>query len=87
VSLSAREPTGVDHGSGDRLKLFRERVAYVFNTKMPEDDAVFLNTLVEHINEGLPTDALFGTAEVTEGCMAMQDAEELMISEGIVYKI
>ncbi len=39
------------------------------------------------VNEGLSTDMLFGTAEATEACQIMTDAEELMLSEGIVYKL
>ena len=48
---------------------------------------MFLAELVEMINEGLPTAALFGTAEATAVCQVMSDADELMISEGIVYKV
>jgi DNA replication licensing factor MCM3 len=39
------------------------------------------------INEGLSTNELFGTAEGQAACEAMQDANELMISDNIVYKI
>lgn len=39
------------------------------------------------LNEGLPVDELFGTAEATAACQVMSDANELMLSEGIVYKI
>lgn len=48
---------------------------------------MFLTELVKMVNEGLPTDALFGTAEATAVCQVMSDADELMISEGIVYKV
>lgn len=39
------------------------------------------------VNEGLTTGALFGTAEATALCQVMSDADELMISDGIVYKV
>ena len=39
------------------------------------------------INEGMPVDTLFGTAEATSACLVMQEANDLMISDGIVYKI
>jgi DNA replication licensing factor MCM3 len=39
------------------------------------------------INEGMPVDTLFGTAEATAACLVMQEANDLMISDGIVYKI
>lgn len=69
------------------MKLFRTRLADVFGTTMQDEEQIFLSTLLESVNEGLSTGELFGTAEATEGCLAMQEAEELMISEGIVYKI
>jgi len=54
---------------------------------MQDDESIFLADLLQHINEGLSTEELFGTGEATEACLAMQAAEELMISDGIVYKI
>lgn len=48
---------------------------------------MFLAELVEIINEGLGTDSLFGTKEVALACKVMEDEEQLMLSEGIVYKI
>lgn len=43
--------------------------------------------LLELINQGLPTEQLFGTAEATIACEVMGEAEELMLSGGVVYKI
>jgi DNA replication licensing factor MCM3 len=54
---------------------------------MQDTEMMFLADLLKLVNEGLSTDELFGTAEATEACQAMTDADELMISEGIVYKI
>lgn len=74
-------------GLSNRLQLFRSRLANIFATRLQDEEQIFLTALVEFINEGLATDSLFGTAEATEACKAMQNAEELMISDGIVYKI
>jgi len=71
----------------ERLQLFRSRLANIFSTRLQDQEHIFLTALLEFINEGLPTDALFGTAEATEACQVMQDAEELMISNGVVYTI
>ncbi|KAF9015050.1 ATP dependent DNA helicase [Cyathus striatus] len=71
----------------ERLQLFRSRVANIFATRMQDDEQIFLKELLEFVNEGLPTDSLFGTAEATEACQAMGENDELMISDGIVYKI
>ncbi len=48
---------------------------------------MYLNVLVEMINEGLTNDQLFGTAEATAACEVMTDANEVMLSDGVVYKI
>lgn len=70
-----------------RLKLFRTRLAHLFATKLVDEDQMYLHTLVEMINDGLSTDELFGTAEATAACNIMTDANEVMLSDGIVYKI
>jgi DNA replication licensing factor MCM3 len=71
----------------NRLQLFRARLANLFSTRLQDEEQVFLAELVEMVNEGLPTDALFGTAEATAVCQVMSEADELMISDGIVYKV
>ncbi|KAK0245875.1 ATP dependent DNA helicase [Armillaria nabsnona] len=71
----------------ERYTLFRTRVSKLFSSKLSDDESVFLKDLLEMVNEGLSTDMLFGTAEATEACQIMTDAEELMLSEGIVYKL
>lgn len=48
---------------------------------------VLFPKLVEMLNDGLKTEELFGTAEATAACNAMAAADEVMYSEGIVYKI
>ncbi|KDQ54871.1 hypothetical protein JAAARDRAFT_196259 [Jaapia argillacea MUCL 33604] len=71
----------------ERLKLFRTRLAHLFGTKLQDEEQFFLADLVPLVNEGLGTAALFGTAEAMLACQTMTDANELMISDGIVYKI
>jgi DNA replication licensing factor MCM3 len=70
-----------------RLHLFRTRVARLWATNFQDDEQVFLADLVQAVNEGLGNDALFGTAEATLACQAMTEANEVMLSESIVYKI
>ena len=55
--------------------------------ELQDAEQVFFTDLLSMINEGLETDALFGTAEATAACEVMGEANELMLSEGIVYKI
>ncbi|KAF9452593.1 MCM-domain-containing protein [Macrolepiota fuliginosa MF-IS2] len=71
----------------DRLQFFRARLANLFATRLQDAEEIFLDQLLEFINEGLPTDQLYGTTEATEACNAMQENDELMISGGIVYKM
>jgi DNA replication licensing factor MCM3 len=70
-----------------RLAFFRSRMAHVFSTAMQDEESMFLKDLLQHINQGLPAESLFGTAEATDLCNVMGEHDELMISEGIVYKV
>ena len=70
-----------------RLRLFRTRVAKLWATNFQDDEQVFLADLVQAVNEGLDNTSLFGTAEATLACQAMTEANEVMLSENIVYKI
>ncbi|KAH7883866.1 MCM2/3/5 family-domain-containing protein [Phlebopus sp. FC_14] len=71
----------------ERLQMFRSKLANLFATRLQDEEQIFLSELVEMVNEGLPTGALFGTAEATAICQIMTGSDELMLSEGIVYKI
>jgi DNA replication licensing factor MCM3 len=91
--------SGADAGAGmlikslffssppSRLQLFRTRVARLWATSFQDDEQVFLADLVQAVNEGLGNDVLFGTSEATMLCQAMTEANEVMLSDGIVYKI
>ncbi|KAG5219987.1 MCM DNA helicase complex [Salix suchowensis] len=50
-----------------------------------EEEQYFVADLIQYINEGLPNDQLFGTTEATEAALAMQDEEDIMVSDGIIY--
>ena len=54
---------------------------------MQDEETGFLKDVLKHINEGLATNSLFGSAEATELCQIMADNDELMISDGIIYKV
>jgi len=70
-----------------RMQLFRSRVAGLFSNKLADEDAVPFQALLEMVNEGLATQHLFSTGEATLALEAMTEANDLMLSEGIVYKI
>lgn len=62
-------------------------MANLFATRLQDEEQIFLTELLELVNAGLPTDGLFGTAEATLICQIMTDSDELMMSEGIIYKV
>lgn len=76
-----------DIGTRLRLQLFRSRVARLWATNFQDDEQVFLADLVQAVNEGLDNTLLFSTSEATLACQAMTEANEVMLSDNIVYKI
>ncbi|KAI0321343.1 ATP dependent DNA helicase [Amylostereum chailletii] len=82
-------PAGLDDNAAirpERLQLFRSRVARLWSTKYQDEDEVFLAELVQSVNEGFEMASLFGTGEAVKALQAMTDANELMLSENIVYR-
>ena len=67
--------------------MFRARVSKLWAGKFQDDEQVFLADLVQGVNEGLPVEQLFGTAEATAALEVMTEANELMLSDSIVYKV
>ena len=70
-----------------RLRLFKERLAQLFRTTLVDEDQMYLSTLLQMINQGLSNEELFGTEEATAICEIMTNDNELMLSDGVVYKI
>jgi len=62
-------------------------VAKIFATRLQDEETMFLTDLLEFVNEGMPTSTLYGTTEATQICEIMGENDELMISEGVVYKL
>jgi len=87
---SATALSGPEHTSNirpDRMQLFRSRVSKIFVTRMQDEETILLTDLVEMVNEGMSAENLFGTTEATQICEVMGENDELMISEGIVYRV
>lgn len=70
-----------------RFSLFRSRLSNLFATSYENQEEFILADLVQQINEGLPTSSLFGTDEAIAACTVMSTRNELMLSDGVVYKI
>ena len=67
--------------------LFRTRVAAAFAGPFANNDEITRETLLPEINMGLPAEELFGTLEAERYLTVMNDANQLMWSEGVVYKL
>ncbi|KIK71425.1 hypothetical protein GYMLUDRAFT_235744 [Collybiopsis luxurians FD-317 M1] len=88
VDMADDAPAGSDEArKNNRLKSFRTKVSQLWSTKLREEDQILLKDLLPMVNEGLGTDDLFGTKEATEILQVMQDNDELMIAEDVVYRI
>ena len=69
------------------MRLFRERVAALFSTRLVDDESVPLETLTVMVNEGLAVQHMFGTNEAKQAAQSMSDAGDILLSDAIVYKI
>lgn len=69
------------------LALFRSRLASLFATRLVDVEQLFLAELVAMVNEGMSPNSAFTEAEATAACEVMTEANEIMLSEGIVYRI
>ncbi|KAJ3718462.1 ATP dependent DNA helicase [Lentinula raphanica] len=71
----------------NRTKAFRSKLSQLWTTGLQDQEQVLLKELLPMVNEGLPTSELFGTKEATEILQSMQDIDELMLAEDVVYRI
>lgn len=90
AEAAGAEADGADTGDIEpsRLALFRERLDVVFTTSGAADTGmVELLELVPLINEGMGTADMFGSREARRAVEAMHGRNEVMFSEGTVYKV
>ncbi|CAE6421318.1 unnamed protein product [Rhizoctonia solani] len=78
------QPRGV---APERVDKFRSRLSEVFQERFAEEEAIPMESILEAINGGLPVDELFGRIEATEIAEIMTAADQIMLSDGIIYKI
>ncbi|KAF9291850.1 MCM DNA helicase complex subunit [Mortierella alpina] len=76
-------PGGSIHPS--RKELFEFRTAKEIMST--DEDSLEFEDLLSSVNKGLELEELFGPAEATAILNLMNDANKLMFSEGIIYKI
>ncbi|CAL1696311.1 unnamed protein product [Somion occarium] len=64
-----------------------ERVARLWSTTLEGEDQWSKERLTELVNEGLPLNELFGSAEADAALQAMDKADQVMLEGGLVYKV
>lgn len=70
-----------------RLDFFRARVAKLWSSTHEGEDMWSVRNFIQMVNDGLPADQLFGTAEANAALEAMNAQEAIMLEDGVVYKI
>ncbi|KAJ3933024.1 MAG: MCM2/3/5 family-domain-containing protein [Lentinula lateritia] len=70
-----------------RTKTFRSKISHLWSTTLQDQEQIPLKDLLPMVNEGLTTNDLFGTKEATDILQNMQENDELMLAEDIVYRI
>lgn len=73
--------------SAARLDLFRERLSAVFESDAAADGFIEFGDLLPMVNEGLANEDMFGTSEGKAAVRTMHERNELMESDGVVYKV
>lgn len=71
----------------ERFELFRSRVASAFAERFAAAEAVTGDEMTEAINASLAPQHAYGTLEATRILEMMSDKEEIMFSDGTVYKL
>ncbi|KAL5635475.1 hypothetical protein ACGC1H_004312 [Rhizoctonia solani] len=86
-SSSAAQESQARGVAPERVAAFRTRLARLFQERFAEEEAIPIESVVEAVNEGLPVDQLFGRIEASEIAEVMTAANEIMLSDGIIYKL
>jgi DNA replication licensing factor MCM3 len=87
AASSSRQPAGPGTISPPRLDLFRERLSVVFEEHMTDAGFMPFADLLPKVNEGLAAAEMFGTGEARAAIKAMDGGNEVMESNGDVYKV
>ncbi|KAN0063157.1 MCM DNA helicase complex subunit [Thecaphora frezii] len=73
----------------ERLMQFKGLLADLFSSggSLSEEDAVTLEELLPMINQGIAADKLFDSREARQALEQMNEVNEVMFSDGVVYRI
>lgn len=71
-----------------RLGLFREKLNHVFNQQAYEDlESQTFDSIFMEINKGLPSRQAFSLMETEAALVEMSNQNQIMYSDGVVYRI
>lgn len=70
-----------------RVAMFKQRLGQLMAGPFANVDAIPIQDLIPAINDGLLSRALFGTAEAVQCAEVMNEANDIMFSDNIVYKL
>ncbi|KAL4243164.1 DNA replication licensing factor MCM3 [Abortiporus biennis] len=90
VEMAAAAPAEQVDQNGvnpERLALFRTRLAKLFSTIWQDSEMWLVNEVALKVNEGLAAQHQFTRPEVEAMCQVMTDANEVMLSGEVLYKI
>ncbi|KAL7421554.1 MCM DNA helicase complex subunit [Cryptotrichosporon argae] len=73
--------------AADRLDLFRTRLSAVLESELANDGYVGVDDCVVEVNRDLEPGAMFGRREAQLALDAMNDHNQIMLSDGVVYKV
>jgi DNA replication licensing factor MCM3 len=81
------EPEDTAPLSAERMDLFRTRLSTVLETSGAANDGyVDFEEMLPLVNEGLSTDDMFGSGEARTAVEKMHQDNQVMFSEGVIYK-
>jgi len=81
------EPEDAAPLSAERMDLFRTRLSTVLETSGAANDGyVDFEEMLPLVNEGLSTDDMFGSGEARTAVEKMHQDNQVMFSEGVIYK-
>lgn len=71
-----------------RLQLFRTRLSAVWSSSAwADEDYIPIDELIPLVNEGLSNEEMFGSVQAREVLEKMSEGNEVMIDEGLVYRV
>jgi DNA replication licensing factor MCM3 len=69
------------------VAIFKQRLGQLMAGSFADEDAIPIQDLIPAVNDGLPSEALFGPSEAIQCAEVMNETNDIMFSDNIVYKL